>query len=113
VSEWCEGIAARIKEYVLGVQDAKYLLKPQPPLQIAIPGGSSAVSPVQTKIEQVVRTALADRGVTNSDVKFLKPKFSAGSGGGYTETEFAQLAVCIGASLPHFAMLKHYADGLS
>ena len=114
LSEWCEAIAGHIADYISVIPDKTRLPK-TPPLQVVVTGGSSAVPKVKEHILERVKDALRARGVgagVCDASSLILPSISTLRGGGSTEIQCAQLAVCFGASHPRFAELTHYPKGV-
>jgi hypothetical protein len=113
VKEWCNSITERVEHYMRNVRD-EIRLPRDPGLEIVITGGSSAVKPIGEHILGGVIFALTARGISPNLIKATTivgpPKQMPG--GGYTDVQYAQLAVCLGASHPGLTQFKHYPNGL-
>lgn len=112
--EWCESISETVAEYMKSVPDEMRLPK-YPPLEVVITGGSSGVEPIKPILMKRIARALVERGISEG----LSNQTTAITVGpsnrqmrGYSDIEIAQLAVCLGASHPRMAQLKHYPEGL-
>jgi hypothetical protein len=84
-----------------------------PPLEIVVTGGSSAVRPVIDAILKAVVEALRRRGIGIAGTsKILSGHDADPAVASFSTVERAQLAVGLGAAHPQLAELKHYAGGL-
>lgn len=112
VRSWCAAIADHVGDYMENVPDNDRLPR-NPPLEIVVTGGSSAVKPVKPAILEAVKNALRRRGIGIAATTRLlgevndDPAFAI-----FSPIERAQLAVGLGAAHPQLAELKHYASGL-
>jgi hypothetical protein len=110
VVRWSEEIAKHVSRYMQDVRDT-IRLPHKPYLELVITGGSSAVAPVKTALVEHVKEALLRREIGMGVVEgtnVIQPSFGAVLGGGYSDTQQAQLAVCLGASDPRMVKLTHY-----
>lgn len=109
LSEWCESIASHVADCIKVIPD-KTRLPRNPPLQVIMTGGYSALPRVKERILGRVMDALIARGIDERVCKahsLILPSISNLRGGGYSEIQCAQLAVCFGAAYPRFTELTH------
>lgn len=110
VSRWCDEIVKHVSSYTYDVRD-NIRLPHMPYLELVVTGGSSAVEPIRAKLVKGVQDALLRRGIGRGVVEgthTIQLDLDAFSGGGYSDTQRAQLAVCLGASDPRMVKLTHY-----
>jgi hypothetical protein len=112
VHEWSERIAAHVSEYTKSIRD-ELCLPINPPLEVVVTGGSSAVAPMRDEVLKGIRQALVDRGLLiGNATQLIEPESPSLQGGEYRSVQVAQLAVSLGASDPLLSELKPYPHGL-